>query len=127
MTTNTVAPALSVEALQAMLKEAREAEKLVQQAIAARYGQLGAEVFETIVSESALTYSKSSNWVGTSVSGIPATDGFTASVTLTHTAETERRKPVFAQAKKDADAQKLTGDARKEFISAALVASEPKV
>lgn len=128
MSTNSTVVDLSVEQLQAMLKQAREAENLVKQAIAARYAEVGSEMLSTIVGESTLTYSKSSNWAGVSVSGLPFTvdgEGFTATVTITHTAETERRKPVFAQAKKDADAQKLTGDARKEFISKALTATEP--
>lgn len=119
---------LSVDQLAFMLKEARAAERLVQQAAAQRYAEIGAEMLTALVEEHTLTYSPSSNWVGTSLNGAPFTvdgEAYTATVTITHTRETERRKPAFLAAKKSADAQKLTGDERKDFIAAAMKATEP--
>lgn len=124
MTTSNTTP-LTVEELTALLTQAREAEKLVEQATAKRYSGLGTEMLTSIVDENNLTYSKSSGWAGISVNGLPVEGGYTANLTITHTAETERRKPIFALAKKDADTAKLTGDERKKFIAERLVASEP--
>lgn len=126
MTTTNITP-LTVEELTALLTQAREAEKLVAQATAKRYSELGTEMLSSVVGENTLTYSKSSAWAGISVSGLPVEGGYNANLTVTHTAETERRKPVFASAKKDADTQKLTGDERKKFIAERLQASEPVV
>lgn len=120
---------LSVDALKALLREAQEAQKLVQQATAQRVVEQGAPMLQTLVDENALTYSRSSAWVGISANGMPFTaeDGtqYTVSVTITHTSENERRKAPFAEAKKFADEHKLTGDKRKDFIAGILADTEP--
>jgi hypothetical protein len=121
--TQTVVNGYTAAELQAMLKEAREAEKLVQLAAAQRYGQMATELVTALVTETTQEPSKTSAWVGHSAAGLPVTvDGedYTVSVTITHKARKAEREPIVDQARKDIADLKLTGKEAKDFLAAVL-------
>lgn len=124
MSTNgNVIDGLSTEQLQMILKERKDAEKLVQQAAAARYAEIGVDLLTSVVTETTREFSEASGWTGHSVRALPFTvdgEAYTASLVITHVADKTARDLVVTQAKKFASLNKLNADDTKAAIKAAL-------
>lgn len=111
------------EQLRAMLKQATEAQNRVQEAFAKRLSDVGEDFLTTVVTDTDEETSDTSAWVGHSARGLSVVvDGqaYTATVTLTHTARTDERKPIVTAAKAAAKAAGLSADDTKKFVKQAL-------
>lgn len=121
MTTNT--QDLSLDEMDALIKQLSERKKAVKAAAHAVLGGMLEEFVEHRTTERDLTYSDTSAWVGIAENGIPVTvDGVEYSVTvnITHVAEKARRLPTYTAACEVANEQKLAGDERKAFLKEAM-------